>query len=80
MSKPKYVVVQEWIDHSDLVMIERDGTFTSKTIVECDDLPNDYYAVMELEADGEFYNEVESFHTKEEAWELYDKLTKGETK
>lgn len=78
MNNPKYVVVQEWIDHSDLIAIERDGTLTNKVIVECDDFPNDYYAVMKLDADGEYYNELEDFHTKEEAWARYDELMKGE--
>ena len=78
MNKPKYVVVQEWINHSGLIKIDRNGVFTQETISECSDLPNDYYAIMELDADGEYYNELEDFHTKEEAWARYDELTKGE--
>ena len=77
MSKPKYVVVQEWIRNSDLTEIDRNGNFTGNAITECNDLPNDYYAVMKLEDDGDFYDEVEDFHTKEEAWARYDELMKG---
>lgn len=78
MSKPKYVVVQEWIKNSDLIEIDREGIFTDNTIAECSDLPNDYYAIMELDADGDYYFELQDFHTREEAWAEYDKLTKGE--
>ena len=76
-SKPKYVVVQEWIIRSELNRIDRDGNMKADTIMECNDLPNDYYAVMKCEEGGDFYDEVESFHTSEEAWELYDKLMEG---
>ena len=80
MNKPKYVVVQEWINNSELIEIDRKGFLTKNIIQECSDLPNDYYAIMELDADGEYYNELEDFHNKEEAWARYDELTKGETK
>ena len=78
MNKPKYVVVQEWIIRSELIRIDKDGNMTDGVITECSDLPNDYYAVMKLEDDGDFYDEVEDFHTKEEAWARYDELMKGE--
>lgn len=78
MNKPKYVVVQEWINHSDLIEIDRKGVLTKNVVEECTDLPNDYYAVMKLSEDGEYYDELEDFHSKEEAWARYDELTKGE--
>jgi hypothetical protein len=78
MNKPKYVVVQEWIIRSELIRIDENGNMTDDVITECNDLPNDYYAVMRLEDDGDFYDEVEDFHTKEEAWARYDELMKGE--
>ena len=79
MNKPKYVVVQEWINNSELIEIDRSGFLTKNIVQECSDLPNDYYAIMELDADGEYYNELEDFHNKEEAWARYDELTKEET-
>lgn len=78
MNKPKYVVVQEWINHSDLIEIDRKGVLTKNVVEECTDLPNDYYAIMELSKDGDYYFELEDFHSKEEAWARYDELTKGE--
>ena len=78
MNKPKYVVVQEWIRNSELTEIDRKGNFKDNIVRECNDLPNDYYAVMEFDADGEDYSVLEDFHSKEEAWARYDELTKGE--
>ena len=54
MNKPKYVVVQEWINNSELIEIDRKGFLTKNVVQECNDLPNDYYAIMELDADGEY--------------------------
>lgn len=74
MSKAKYVVVHEWIRESDLYEISRDGNYTDNNIQSCTDLPSDYYAVMEYDADEDYYFLLEDFHTYQEAWACYDEL------
>ena len=80
MNKPKYVVVQEWIHHAQLFQLkDHSSEMTQHSVMDNDDYENNYWAIVEVDEDGWYYDTVEdNFNSAKEAWDRYDELTKGE--
>lgn len=70
-------VIREFINRSELYEIDRKGEFVDyESLYDYEDLPNEYWAILADDGDGEYYIVEDDFKSAEEAWKRYDELVK----
>ena len=74
----QFAVVGEWVNRSTLFKLQDHSSYmTNDSIIQNEDFENHYWAIVELDENGWYYETIEDdFNSAEEAWQRYDELRK----